>query len=274
MDNLNVDLIRQAIGKETLARLDKLDVFAEIGSTNSYLMQQAGPAPGKTCVAVTDNQTAGRGRHGRTWLSPPGSGLCLSMAYTFASSPENLPALTLAIGLGVIEMLGELDVTGVQLKWPNDLIVTDGKLGGILTEAQSRPAGVMTVVSGIGLNIDLAERMDFGLEKNGALRIVDLKGHVEELPGRNQIAASIVTGLSRTFVDYEVGGFSKFASQWPERDWLLGRELTVDSPQQEITGVGAGIAKDGALLVDTLSGGIHRVTSGSVVMAASGEGGS
>lgn len=274
MQNLDADVIRQAIGDAALARLDELEVLTEIGSTNSYLMQQARPAPGKTCVAVTDNQTAGRGRHGRKWLSPPGSGLCLSMAYSFASSPENLPALTLAIGLGVIEMLGELNVTGVQLKWPNDLIVTDGKLGGILTEAQSGPGGVMTVVSGIGLNIDLAERMDSAPKTNAALRIVDLKSHVKELPGRNQIAASIVTGLSRTFVDYEAGGFSIFASQWPERDWLLGRELTVDSPQQEITGVGAGIAKDGALLVDTLSGGIHRVTSGSVVMVASGEGGS
>ncbi|MCP4302923.1 MAG: biotin--[acetyl-CoA-carboxylase] ligase [Gammaproteobacteria bacterium] len=271
MNNLDVDLIRQAIDKEALPRLDELEVFAAIGSTNSYLMQQPGPAPGKMRVAATDNQTAGRGRHGRTWQSPPGSGLCLSMAYTFASSPENLPALTLAIGLGVIETLRDLDVNGVQLKWPNDLIVIDGKLGGILTEAQSGPGGAMTVVSGIGLNIDLAERMDFGQETNGALRIVDLKSHVGQLPGRNQIAASIVSGLSRTFVDYEAGGFSLFADQWPENDWLLGRELTIDSPQQVITGIGAGIANDGALLVDTLSGGIHRVTSGSVVVAAIGE---
>ena len=271
MNSLDVDVIRRAIGDAALARLDELEVFAEIRSTNSYLMQQPASAPGKTRVAVTDNQTAGRGRHGRTWQSPPGSGLCLSMAYTFASSPENLPALTLATGLGIIETLRELHVSGVQLKWPNDLIVSDGKLGGILTEAQSGRCGAMTVVSGIGLNIDLAERIDLGLEQNAVLRIVDLKSHVEKLPGRNQIAASIITGLSRTFVDYEAGGFSLFANQWSENDWLLGRKLTIESPQQEITGIGAGIAKDGALLVDSFSGGTHRVTSGSVVMAAIGE---
>jgi BirA family biotin operon repressor/biotin-[acetyl-CoA-carboxylase] ligase len=271
MNSLDVDVIRGAIGEAALARLDELEVFAEIGSTNSYLMQQPAPAQGKMRVAATDNQTAGRGRHGRTWQSPPGSGLCLSMAYTFASSPENLPALTLAIGLGVIESLGDLNICGVQLKWPNDLIVIDRKLGGILTEAQSAAGGAMTVVSGIGLNIDLAERIDLGLETNGALRIVDLKSHVDELPGRNRLAANIVAGLCRTFIDYETGGFSLFENRWSENDWLLGRELTIDSPQQEITGVGAGIANDGALLVDTLSGGIRRVTSGSVVLAAIGE---
>ena len=164
MNNLDANVIRSDLGAAAAARLGRLEIFAEIESTNSYLMQQPAPAHGKMHVAATDNQTAGRGRHGRTWQSPPGSGLCLSMAHTFASPPPNLPVLTLAIGLGAIETLKELKATAVQLKWPNDLIAMDCKLGGILTESQAQPGGAMTVVTGIGLNIDLNERVDAILE--------------------------------------------------------------------------------------------------------------
>lgn len=267
MTELNADVIRQTLGESAATRLVKLEIFSEIESTNSYLMQQPGPAAGKTRVAATDNQTAGRGRHGRTWQSPPGSGLCLSMAYTFSTAPANLSALTLAIGLGVIDKLQVLGVGGVQLKWPNDLIVMDGKLGGILTETQGRASGAMTVITGIGLNIDLGERRDFDLEASWAQRIVDLQGHVKELPGRDRIAASMIEGLSKTLVDYEAGGFSQFVDRWREIDWLFGRKLTIDSPKTKVSGIAAGIDDDGALLVETLSEGMRRVTSGSVVMA-------
>ena len=175
---LDSDLICGALDAATVQRLDILEVFAEIASTNTYLMQQPGPAAGRLRVAATDNQTAGRGRHGRTWQSPAGSGLCLSLAYTFASNPANLPALTLAIGLGAIDALQRVGIGGVQLKWPNDLIMMNGKLGGILTEAQSQASGNLTVVTGIGLNIDLSEQPDLEVEAEWAHRITDLKSQL------------------------------------------------------------------------------------------------
>lgn len=273
MHRLDADVIRQSIDETATARLGDLEIFAEIASTNSYLMQEEAPLPGQTRVAATDNQTAGRGRHGRTWQSPPGSGLCLSMAYTFVTQPANLPALTLAIGLGVVTTMQALSVTGIQLKWPNDLVFMDGKLGGILTEAQARAGDAVTVVTGIGLNIDLGEGVDFRAETNGPLRVVDLKRHVDDLPDRNRIAALLVSGMSKTFVDYEDGGFGLFADRWSTYDWLLGREVTVDLGQRQFSGIGAGVADDGALLIDTQSGGRQRVTSGSVVMAGARESG-
>ncbi|MGI9224997.1 MAG: biotin--[acetyl-CoA-carboxylase] ligase [Woeseiaceae bacterium] len=270
MHRLDSGVIRRFVDETAAARLDDLEIFEEIASTNSYLMQAPVPVPGQIRAAVTDNQIAGRGRHGRTWQSPPGSGLCLSLAYTFAKQPANLPALTLAIGLGAVEMMQTLSITGVQLKWPNDLVFMDGKLGGILTEAQAQAGGSVTVVTGIGMNIDLGEQGDFRVETDGALPVVDLKRHVAELPDRNRIAATLVSGMTKTFVDYDAGGFGVFAERWAEHDWLLGRELTVDLAQRQISGIGAGVADDGALLIDTPSDGRHRVTSGSVVMAGAG----
>ena len=267
MTRLDADRVHRSLDDEHCERLAQLEVFGEIDSTNSYLMQQPGPVPGQFRVAATDNQTAGRGRLGRTWQSPPGSGLCLSMAYTFARSPDNLPALTLAIGLGVIEHLGKLNISGVQLKWPNDLMAMNGKLGGILTEAQARPDAPVTVVTGVGLNIDLDEPLDLGLESDWAPRPVALKCHVGDVPGKEELAASLISGLGQTFVYYEKDGFAAFVERWAEHDWLLGRELTIETPQRRVSGVGAGVAADGALLVETSSNGLERITSGSVIKA-------
>ena len=269
MTRLDANSVRNAIGEDP--RVDAFEVFPEIDSTNSYLMQQPGPPPGCFHIALTDNQTAGRGRRGRTWLSPPGSGLCLSMAYTFPTSPPHLPALTLAIGLGVIEALDALDVKGVQLKWPNDLVADDGKLGGILTEAQAGAAGAMTVVTGVGINVRLEASLDLGDEAEGALRPVDLTTYAGHAPPADRLAATLVERLQHTFVTYDASGFSAFVDRWSKHDWLFGRELTVDTAQRRVTGIGAGIADDGALLLASDSAGTSRVTSGTVV-AAGGRG--
>ena len=175
-------LICQFARESTNDRLLHIETFAEIESTNSYLMQLPGPEPGSCRIAVTNNQTAGRGRHGKTWQSPPGSGLCLSAAYTFAARPDNLPALTLALGLGAIDALEELGARDVELKWPNDLVALDGKLGGILTEVQQRSPGAVTVVTGIGVNVDLDTELDFSIESDWARQVVDLKKVCDELP--------------------------------------------------------------------------------------------
>ncbi len=271
MTRLDADAIRLFAGDSAEQRIASLDVFPEIDSTNSFLMQQPGPHPGEFSLAVTTNQTAGRGRHGKSWLSPPGSGLCLSAAYTFAAQPENLPALTLALGLGAVDALEELGVDGVQLKWPNDLVALDGKLGGILTERQQRVAGSVTVVTGIGLNLNLEGQHDIVAGSDWARRAVDLKSICEQVPQCEKIAGVMAAKLLQTFVNYELNGFGQFIEPWSRRDWLFGREITVDTASRQLAGIGAGVAEDGALLVDTRASGMHRVTSGSIVLAGDRE---
>ncbi len=267
MNRLDADAIRAGLGDLASSRLAAIETFAEIDSTNSYLMQREAPVPGRFRVALTDNQTAGRGRHGRRWLSPPGSGLCLSIAYTFVEQPENLAALTLAIGLGVVEGLEDLGVQGIKLKWPNDLIAGGGKLGGILTETQSWTNGAIAVVSGIGLNVDLPGKLDLYDDLDRPQRVVDLADIADRVPPRNELAACIVDRLCAACVAFEQHGFASHAARWPARDWLLGRKLTVNTPGQQVEGTGAGVAEDGALLVDTGAGAFSRVTSGTVTVA-------
>lgn len=266
MSTIDPDVVRDALGDRASSRLANLESFAAIESTNTYLMQQDGPEPGMLRVALTANQTAGRGRHGKTWQLPPGSGLALSVAYTFANQPADLPALTLVVGLAAIDALEELGVGGVRLKWPNDLVAGDAKLAGILTESQSRDSGGVTVVTGIGVNLDLGP--DFVLEAvDGPVRpVTDIGSLVPTRPRTEAIAAALVNGFHDAFARFASTGFSGFAEGWTDRDWLLGRDMVVETGQARIAGVGAGIAEDGALLLD-VDGTVQRVTSGTVLTA-------
>lgn len=266
MATLDADAVRDLLSREARDRLNQLEVFAEIDSTNSYLMQLPGPAPGQLLVAATTNQTRGRGQRGRTWLSPPGSGVCLSLAYTYASQPQNLPALTLAMGVSAINALEEMGMHGVQLKWPNDLVANDGKLGGILTEAQQQSTGAVTVVTGIGINVNLADSIPTGEGSEWASHIGDLASISDSTPAYDGIAAALISRMVGAFLDFEGAGFALYAERWRPYDWLFGREVIVDAAGERVSGVASGVAENGELLVATEHTGTRLITSGSVTL--------
>ena len=266
MSSLDTGLIRQSLAADARAKLDELEVFGSVASTNTYLMAQPGPAAGRFRVAIADHQTSGRGRHYRRWISPPGAGLYMSFAYSFEEHPDQLPSLTLAIGVGVIAALQKIGIDGASLKWPNDVVALDGKLGGILTELQSRATEGITVVTGIGLNIDLPEEAKTSIESDWARRVVDVSAVCETVPGRSVIAAAIVNELYGVMRKFAALGFVAFVEAWANHDWLKGREVIVDLPDKQISGVAAGVDNDGALLVDTGKG-KTRIVSGSVILA-------
>jgi len=266
MSILDEMLIRRSLSEISSAQLDDLECFDSIASTNTYLLEQPAPRPKRLRVAIADHQTAGRGRHYRRWESPAGSGLCLSLAYTFIKPPKHLPSLTLAIGIGVVGALQKLKIEGTSLKWPNDIVALNGKLGGILTEVQSRAADNVTVVTGIGLNIELPDDAVIGMNSEWAHRAVDVSSVVENVPARELIAAGIIDAMFAVMRKFEAKGFGGFLQDWAQHDWLHGRRVTVDLPDGRITGVAAGVDTDGALLVDTGEE-KARVVSGSIVTA-------
>lgn len=254
-----------AINDSVRARLDIVEVFSELGSTSSYLLSQAGPEPGHCRIALADQQTAGRGRMGKVWQSPRSSGLYLSAAYTFARMPRNFSCLTLAVGVGVTAALSDVGANGVELKWPNDLVLKNGKLGGILTELQSvkRGSESVTVIIGIGLNLDMQGQLA-GVTA-GIGQISDLRQVMTELPGRFQIAAAIIEHLVHTLLKFDDDGFSSFSEQWKRFDWLAGKNIRVETPFGNIDGIASGIDEDGALVVQR-DGARERVISGTVTL--------
>ena len=263
MSLLSADSIREPISGESRTHLDILEVFSEIESTNSYLLDQPCPPPGRYRVVLAEYQTAGRGRMDRSWFSPPSSGLCMSMAFTFRRMPENFPSLSLAIGIGIAQALERFGIRDIGLKWPNDIVARDGKLGGVLSEVLPANVGGVTIVIGIGLNIDL-ENTAAETEITSRLgRVVDLASCCDELPSRSVISAALIECLFDTMVRFEADGFSPFLETWRKYDWLRGHRVTIETVDGLVAGIAEGVDADGALLLNS-DNAVRRFTSGSV----------
>ncbi len=263
MNILDADSIRGPMSGLSRERLDALEVFPEIESTNSYLMEQAAPPPGRFRVALAEHQTAGRGRRDRIWYSPPATGLCLSMSYTFRDTPQFLPCLTLAIGVGVAQALEKLGVRGVGIKWPNDIIARDGKLGGILTETRATNAQMPTVVVGVGINVDL-ERSDARAKIRSRIgHVIDLASCVSSVPSQSAISSLLIEGIFNSLAQFDAEGFAEFFDIWPRYDWLRGQHVSVESETESSKGICQGIGRDGALILQGKDERV-RVLNGSV----------
>ncbi len=238
--------VQDELSSGAAERLHALDVFDVVPSTNTWLIDQSPPEPGQYRVAIAGHQTAGRGRSNNRWHSAPESSLCLSMSYTFRKTPEHLPPLTLALGVKVADVLTDVGVPDIGLKWPNDIYVGDGKLGGILTEVQQRNR--VSVVAGIGINLDVDDAMASAISEQIAPPI-GLKHVVDDPPERNLLSARVIEAWVEAIDDFEAHGFRKFAKRFNAYDWLSGRNIVAETPQGTFQGVANGIDPTGALLL-------------------------
>jgi len=244
-------------------RIEHFAAFDEIDSTNSYLSRRAPPAAGRFAVALAGHQTAGRGRRQREWLSEPGGSLCLSIAYTFEDPPERLSSLTLALGVAVTDALAALGIDGALIKWPNDVMARDAKLGGILAEAQHRGREDMGVVAGVGLNLRFPDTLR-ETAAGWAQRAIDLVSVTGSPPEDRQLAIAMIEAFVAAITAFDAGGFEPILERWRERDWLCGRRVTVDGEDRAVDGIAAGVDADGALLIDH-AGHVERVLAGTVI---------
>lgn len=262
MTELDERRILAGLDNATRDALDDLEVFETIGSTNSYLADAARPAPGRVRIAIAEQQTAGRGRHNREWVSPKGSGLYQSLAFTVGATREDFSALTLALGVGAINALERLAIGGVKLKWPNDLVAEDSKLGGLLTETRLA-GGRMTVIAGIGINLRMDDATRIASRSAWAQQAIALEHLDAVVPDRNALASAIASELTRVFLEFAEEGFGPYADAWRKADWLLGKEIKVESPANTVIGVASGVTDDGSLRLDT-SDGSTVVSAGTV----------
>ncbi len=243
--------------------LSEVHLFDTVDSTSSFLLRQAPPAPGKASVALADDQSEGRGRHDRRWVSQKGASLCLSLAYTFATPPETLLGLTPIMGVAVNRAFAVTGLTEVRLKWPNDLVFHDCKLGGLLAETQLKADRQVTVVAGVGINLDLPSELLEASVTDWAHRAIDLQSAMQSPPSRDELAALITAELLYAFEAFGSGRAAQMMAEWREQDWLIGKEVIVEEGNTVIQGEACGIDDDGALLVRAAEG-VQRIITGSV----------
>ena len=245
--------------------LDSLRVEWTLESTNTRLLEEPPPAAGRATVVLAEHQTGGRGRRGRGWIAPPGGAICLSVAWSFAEMPDELSALSLAVGACAAQALAAIGVD-VRLKWPNDLMTKRGKLGGILIEMRAEAGGPVFVVVGLGLNVRLDVSARAAVKAAGAVAD-DLASHGAVAPDRNEVAAAVLAALLPALDRFAREGFAPHHPHWSARDALRDRAVCVENAGEISRGLARGIDAHGALLVETPAG-VRRFVSGEVTVRA------
>lgn len=237
-----------------------VDALAVCDSTSSELMRRAaGGAPAGT-VVVADEQTAGRGRRGREWISSPQDSLTFSLLWRFPGGFERLAGLSLAVGVAVARACDSLGAQGVALKWPNDVLVPApggwAKLAGILVELSGERDSMLAVI-GIGLNLR-APVQDLGQPVRG---LADL---VPAMPDRHQLLACLLRELAEVLERFAAGGFPALRAEWQQRHaWQDTPVRLVEDGVTQAAGLCRGADRDGALLIETAAG-VQRHLAGDV----------
>ncbi|KFI09626.1 bifunctional biotin--[acetyl-CoA-carboxylase] synthetase/biotin operon repressor [Vibrio coralliilyticus] len=241
----------QLLDKETLQNslANRVELIPIIDSTNQYLLDRVDSLEsGSVCLA--EYQAKGRGRRGREWVSPFGSNLYLSMFWRLDAGMAAAMGLSLVVGVAIVESLEEMGLTGVKLKWPNDLYYQDKKLAGILVEMSGQAGAAANLVIGMGLNLMMSEATEGITQPWASLDVVADNQQID----RNQLAISMITTLHKALDDYELYGMAGFVERWNRLDNFINRPVKLLMGPREISGIARGINEQGAVLLETENG--------------------
>lgn len=238
------------LGDANRDRLRQLVLLEMVDSTNQQLRRY--PKAEQAGIAVlADAQSAGRGRRGRQWHSPPGCNIYLSLGWRFREPEATVSHLPLAVAVCLVRALRRAGVAGPGIKWPNDILVAGRKLAGVLIESAVAEAGDLTLVIGVGVNV----RMPPGEIAESAIGQdwTDACSHLSSPAGagfRDRLCGLILDELLEGMTRYGVTGFDTFRNEWDGLDLLRGHEVRIADGEGELAGRAAGIGGRGGLLVE------------------------
>ena len=229
-------------------------------STNSSLMAQPPADDGRVHVLVADRQSAGRGRRGRQWQSWAEGSLTFSLLWRFAPGAPVPAGLSLVVGLAVARTVEQLGAFGVQLKWPNDVLVNGEKLAGILVELLPARDRSLSAVIGIGINLQLPP--DAHIEHHAG--VTDLTRALELAPpSRAELLARLLAELQALLDTYALAGFPALKGAWEQRNAFAQLPVRISGERDADEGICLGVDEDGALLLRS-GGGVIRILAGDV----------
>ena len=254
-----IDRVRDRLGRLGSTML----FFPTLGSTNDVALTLAGQGDREGAVVIADEQTAGRGRRGHAWFSPPGSGLYVSVVLAPARArvdPERATTLlTLAAGVALAEAIEAATALRVEIKWPNDLIVSRRKLAGILAEGLPSAGGVDAIILGYGINVAPAV---YPPELGD--RATSLEGELSRSVDRAALCAETLVALARRYADLLDGRFDAILDAWRARSpGSRGARVVRQAASGPQAGMTAGIDDRGALLM-RVGDRIERIVAGEI----------
>jgi len=242
----------------------RVEWHARLDSTQRRARELARDGAPEGTVVVAEEQTAGRGRLGRTWHSPAGCNVYCSLVLRPALSPLVVPQLALVLGLGSARAIRAASGLEARLKWPNDVLVGGRKVVGILTEMEAELERVELVLAGIGVNVN-GTIEDFPAELRD--KVTSLAVAAGRPIDRVAFMARLLDQLEATYRAFLAHGFAGLRSEWEEWSALGGRRVTVRTADGDRTGRVVGLDDDGALRLTDDAGALHRVVAGDVTLA-------
>jgi BirA family biotin operon repressor/biotin-[acetyl-CoA-carboxylase] ligase len=260
VDLIDVQRVRAGLDPETVALMTEFAVHQVIDSTNMELMRriEQGGRSGMVCTA--EQQSAGRGRRGRQWVSPFARNLYLSAAWEFTQGAAALEGLSLAVGVAVAEALRHCGVSTLQLKWPNDLLHDGEKLGGVLLEMVGDATGACQVVIGIGLNVSMPDAAARAIDQPWT-DVATIAG--DDAPSRNELLSALLNRLLPLLHNYEREGFGRWRDAWQALDAHAGKSVVLTTGEERLAGIARGVDQRGALQLET-SLGIQSIYGGEI----------
>ncbi|MGI1677147.1 MAG: bifunctional biotin--[acetyl-CoA-carboxylase] ligase/biotin operon repressor BirA [Cellvibrionaceae bacterium] len=246
---LSKEKILGNLSDETKNLVRELDILGSVDSTNTLVLDKAklSSAHGHFCLA--EHQTAGRGRHGRQWVSPYGRNIYFSCGWAFSGGAAVLEGLSLAVGVAIVKALSSCGVEGVQLKWPNDVLWQGKKLAGVLLEMTGDASGECQVVIGVGLNVSMVDSEAKTIEQQW-VSLASIQPDIS----RNKLIAGLIRELASVLNGYQQKGFSALRSDWESLDSFRDKEVEIRVGDQVTLGVVKGVSDSGALRLQTESG--------------------
>lgn len=253
--SLKDKLHTKLIGKE-------IHFLDELSSTNDEAKRLARAGAGEGTVVIADSQFGGRGKLGRTWFSPKGKGIYVSVIIEPYKSQENLLPLTLLGALSAARVLNGLADLGAKVKWPNDIVVSGKKIGGVLTETLKGPRGTNPVIIGIGLNIFTAKK-ELPEEIRANTTSLAIEG-AKKVPMPKLIRA-LLEELEKLYFLVLANKSSQIIDEWKILCETVGRQIKIRAGEAAWEGKVTDIGPGGELIIKTFDGRIKRFATGDII---------
>lgn len=247
LELLDKSIILNNLSETTSSQLRELEILFDVDSTNHYLNSKSLDGAAGGYLVLAEHQSKGQGRRGRSWVSPFGGNLYLSLLWRFQYGPAQLGCLGLVIAVAIVRVLHQMGIQDAGVKWPNDIYWHDKKLAGILLEMRGESSGPSAVVIGIGANIAMPINNTDPIDKIDQPWI-DLESILKEKVERNRFAALVIEEIFkvvRIFPQQQ----KELLEEWQAMDVLKGQAIEVYFPDKTIVGTASGINHDGALRV-------------------------
>lgn len=239
---LNQDFIQREIGSSNIT----IEVLENVDSTSSYLKRTANS---KTRAALSETQTGGRGRMGRTWHSPFGQNIYMSYARSFKKDISELSGLSLVVSMSIMAAIKELGISAdIMLKWPNDGVYLGQKLMGNLVEVQSEAYGESMAIIGLGVNVNMLSDEDDNISQSWT----SLRKITGDYIDRNLLCIALIRNLSSYLDKFSKDGLKVFLPQWQQLDYLYNQPIKINNG--ELAGIARGIDEQGNLLLELSNG--------------------